>query len=59
MVAIDLDWELPEGGEMLTEISVKFDLPELQDELRRHDFQLVQSWTDDENDYSLTLTVVG
>jgi L-histidine Nalpha-methyltransferase len=57
--AIDRDWKLSAGAEMLTEISVKFDLPDLQDELRRHDFQLVQSWTDDKNDYSLTLTVVG
>ena len=53
--ALDRDWTLPEGAEMLTEISVKFRLPELQDELRSHGLDLVESWTDSENDYSLTL----
>ena len=48
---------LPEGAEMLTEISVKFRLPELQDELRGHGLDLVESWTDREEDYSLTLAV--
>jgi L-histidine N-alpha-methyltransferase len=55
--ALDRDWELPAGGEMLTEISVKFRLPELHAELRAHGFDLVESWTDDENDYSLALAV--
>ena len=32
--ALDRDWGLPAGAEMLTEISVKFRLPELQAELR-------------------------
>ena len=34
--AIDRDWTLPAGGEMLTEISVKFRLPELHAELHDH-----------------------
>jgi L-histidine Nalpha-methyltransferase len=55
--ALDRDWKLPEGAEMLTEISVKFRLPELQDELRSHGLDLVESWTDREGDYSLTLAV--
>jgi L-histidine N-alpha-methyltransferase len=55
--AIDRDWTLPAGAEMLTEISVKFRLPELQAELRAHGLDLVETWTDDDNDYSLTLTV--
>jgi L-histidine Nalpha-methyltransferase len=55
--AIDRDWTLPAGGEMLTEISVKFRLPELHAELRAHGLDLVEAWTDDDHDYSLTLTV--
>lgn len=55
--AIDRDWTLPAGAEMLTEISVKFRLTELHAELRAHGLDLVEYWTDDENDYSLTLAV--
>ncbi len=55
--ALDRDWTLPAGAEMLTEISVKFRLPELQDELRMHGLELVESWTDSKDDYSLTLAV--
>ncbi|HEY8300789.1 MAG TPA: L-histidine N(alpha)-methyltransferase [Jatrophihabitans sp.] len=55
--AIDRDWTLPEGAEMLTEISVKFRLPELHAELGRHGFEIVESWTDDDHEYSLTLAV--
>jgi L-histidine N-alpha-methyltransferase len=54
---LDRDWKLPAGAEMLTEISVKFRLPELQDELRSHGLDPVESWTDREDDYSLTLAV--
>ncbi|HWC35432.1 MAG TPA: L-histidine N(alpha)-methyltransferase [Mycobacteriales bacterium] len=55
--AIDLDWKLAAGAEMLTEISVKFDLPSLHDELSRHGFDLVRSWTDAAGDFSLSLAV--
>lgn len=55
--ALDRDWKLPAGAEMLTEISVKFRLPELHDELHCHGLDVVHSWTDDEQDYSLTLAV--
>ncbi|MGH8862309.1 MAG: L-histidine N(alpha)-methyltransferase [Jatrophihabitantaceae bacterium] len=57
--ALDRDWTLPAGAEMLTEISVKFRLPELQDELRGHGLGPVQTWTDEHGDYSLTLTRAG
>jgi L-histidine N-alpha-methyltransferase len=53
--ALDRDWKLSAGAEMLTEISVKFRLPELQDELRAHGLEPVQTWTDDNGDYSLSL----
>jgi L-histidine N-alpha-methyltransferase len=49
------DWELPAGAEMLTEISTKFALPELRDELRSHGLEPLRSWMDDARDYSLTL----
>jgi L-histidine N-alpha-methyltransferase len=53
--ALDRHWKLPAGVEMLTEISVKFRLPQLQTELRRHGLEPVQTWTDHDGDYSLTL----
>jgi L-histidine Nalpha-methyltransferase len=52
---IGLRWNLPEGGELLTEISVKFRLAELQDELAAHQLVPASSWTDDDGDFSLTL----
>jgi L-histidine N-alpha-methyltransferase len=52
---LDLDWQLPTGGELLTEISVKFELPALGGELRAHGFLPVQTWTDSGGDFSLTL----
>jgi L-histidine Nalpha-methyltransferase len=54
--ALDRYWKLPAGIEMLTEISVKFRLPELQAELRGHALEPVRTWTDHDGDYSLTLT---
>ena len=54
--ALDRDWKLAEGDEMLTEISVKFRLPELRDELQRHGLAPVETWTDDHDDYALLLT---
>jgi L-histidine N-alpha-methyltransferase len=55
---LDLDWALPAGGELLTEISVKFELPALRDELQAHGFGPVQTWTDTDGDFSLTLADV-
>jgi L-histidine N-alpha-methyltransferase len=53
--ALDQDWKLASGAEMLTEISVKFQLPDLRAELASHGLDPVQSWTDHRDDYSLTL----
>jgi L-histidine N-alpha-methyltransferase len=52
---LDLTWRLPAGGELLTEISVKFTLAHLQAELAEGGFDTVQSWTDEAGDFSLTL----
>lgn len=57
--SLDRDWKLPAGAEMLTEISVKFDLPALRAELDGHGLAPVESWTDAANDYSLTLVVAA
>jgi L-histidine Nalpha-methyltransferase len=53
--ALDLTWVLPTGGELLTEISVKFELPRLHDELTRHRLAPVSTWTDGAGDFSVTL----
>ena len=52
---LDMAWQLPAGGELLTEISVKFQLPQLHAELAVGGFTVAQSWTDDGGDFSLTL----
>ena len=57
--ALNRDWKLAAGAEMLTEISVKFLIPELQRELREHALEPVQTWTDQGGDFSLTLTRAG
>jgi L-histidine N-alpha-methyltransferase len=54
---LDRDWQLPAGAEMLTEVSTKFRIPELQDELRRHRLEPVATWTDGAGDFSLALAV--
>ena len=56
---LDLDWTLPAGGELLTEISVKFEVPALRAELAAHGFEPVETWTDDGGDFSLTLSRAG
>jgi L-histidine N-alpha-methyltransferase len=57
--ALNRDWKLAAGMEMLTEISVKFRIPELQDELAAHALDPVRTWTDQHGDFSLTLTRAG
>jgi L-histidine N-alpha-methyltransferase len=52
---LGLTWRLPAGGELLTEISVKFTLARLQAELAEGGFRIVQSWTDEAGDFSLSL----
>ncbi len=54
--ALDLVWELAEGEEVLTETSAKFRLDGLRRELEGAGFELEQTWTDDEGDFSLTLS---
>jgi len=56
---LDLTWRLPAGGELLTEISVKFTVVDLQAELAAAGFATVQCWTDEAADFSLTLARVG
>lgn len=56
---LDLTWRLPVGGELLTEISVKFTVADLQAELAAAGFATVQCWTDEDADFSLTLARVG
>jgi L-histidine N-alpha-methyltransferase len=53
--AIDLDWSLAAGGELLTETSAKFRLPGLHGELRTAGLQPVGTWTDADEDFSVTL----
>jgi L-histidine N-alpha-methyltransferase len=53
--SIGLRWDLPAGGELLTEISVKFRLDELLADLAAHRLEPVRSWTDAAGDFSLTL----
>lgn len=52
---LDMRWQLPAGGELLTEISVKFQLPNLHAELAAAGFAVAETWTDDGGDFSLTL----
>jgi len=52
---LDLTWTLPRGGELLTEISVKFHLPDLHRELEAHGLCPVRSWTDAAGDFSVTM----
>lgn len=56
---LDLTWRLPAGGELLTEISVKFTVVDLQAELAAAGFATVQCWTDEAAEFSLTLARVG
>jgi L-histidine N-alpha-methyltransferase len=57
--ALDRDWSLPAGAEMLTEISVKFRLPDLRAQLQQHGLAPVESWTDGNGDFSVTLARVS
>jgi len=57
--AIDMVCNLPAGGELLTEISVKFRLSQLHDELRAAGFGIESFWTDSVSDFSLSLAVAA
>lgn len=52
-------WRLAKGEHLRTEISRKFDLGLLRDELTEHGFEPVTSWTDAAGDFSLTLARVA
>jgi L-histidine N-alpha-methyltransferase len=52
---LDLRWSLPAGGELLTEISVKFELAALHEELSQARLIPVTHWTDSRGDFSVTL----
>lgn len=56
--ALDRDWRLPTGAEILTEISTKFRLPDLHAELDRHALRSSEHWIDGHGDYCLTLAAV-
>ena len=53
--AIDRDWHLAAGTEVLTEISTKFDQQSIASELATAGFAPVTSWTDPLGDFLLTL----
>jgi L-histidine N-alpha-methyltransferase len=53
--ALDLVVQFAEGEEMRTEISAKFRLPGLRDELARSGFTVIATWTDAAGDFALTL----
>ena len=52
---LGMSWQLPAGGELLTEISVKFEIRHLHAELAAAGFAVAETWTDDGGDFSLTL----
>ena len=52
---LGMGWQLPAGGELLTEISVKFEIRQLRTELAAAGFAVAETWTDDGGDFSLTL----
>jgi L-histidine N-alpha-methyltransferase len=54
--ALGLTWELAEGEEVLTETSAKFRVEGITEELAAAGFQVTQVWTDDVEDFSLTLS---
>ncbi len=53
--ALDLEWRIAAGEEILTETSAKFRVEGLRDELAAAGFEVQTSWTDEADDYSLTL----
>jgi L-histidine N-alpha-methyltransferase len=57
--ALERDWDLQAGDELLTEVSTKFDLGALRSELGGSGFAPVRSWTDTADDYALTLAAAS
>jgi L-histidine Nalpha-methyltransferase len=56
---IERSWELPKGAEILTEISTKFDLDELHDELAAAGLERHHTWTDQAGDFAVLLSQVA
>ncbi|MGV9480707.1 L-histidine N(alpha)-methyltransferase [Gordonia aichiensis] len=54
--ALDSDWTLPAGAEILTEISTKFAPDQLAGELSQAELPVVETWTDDAHDFQVTLS---
>nr|WP_238404215.1 L-histidine N(alpha)-methyltransferase [Gordonia desulfuricans] len=54
--ALERDWDLAAGTEILTEISTKFELSALHEELASAGLAQVDTWTDPFGDFSLTLS---
>ena len=53
--ALGITWELAEGEEVLTETSAKFRVEGIAQELDAAGFEVTDVWTDDVEDFSLTL----
>ena len=56
--ALDLTVEFAEGEEMRTEISAKFRKERVADELSTVGLELIEWWTDDNDDYALSLSAL-
>jgi L-histidine N-alpha-methyltransferase len=57
--AIERSWELAKGAEILTEISTKFSLEKLHEELGTAGLQQLESWTDHADDFAVVLSQVA
>ena len=57
--ALQREWRLPAGGEILSEISVKFQPRALRQELAACGFAVRRQWTDARHDFSMTLATVA
>jgi L-histidine N-alpha-methyltransferase len=55
--SLDMTWSLSPGDEVLTEISTKFSVEQIRDELTAHGFAPVETWCDRQRDFSVTLAV--
>jgi L-histidine N-alpha-methyltransferase len=54
--ALGITWDLEEGEEVLTETSAKFRVEGISAELDAAGFEVLHVWTDDVQDFSLTLS---
>lgn len=52
---LQMKWEIAAGSELLTEISVKFEIGQIADELGGQQFTVIESWNDRAGDFSVTL----